>query len=162
MRGIILLDTNTQAQPLRQRYQNWITNTQTMFNGTNIEIVNESVTEVVDPAMLILSADPCTSNARSQDFNRLYQRYYTEVRPGLIYAFLVQSLSGTTVGCAAHPAGEWNSTNHVFEHELGHVLNLQHVSSRDNLMFRSTGWSSIPPLITQGQIETMRCSGVPR
>jgi hypothetical protein len=101
----------------------------------------------------------------------LFTQYRTNAGPHDICAYWVRTMTsntGTTIGCAAHPAGvpalglmgSSSMTPWTLAHEIGHVLGLAHVNDSDthNLMYRFDSYSDPPPVLNGSQIDAMRWS----
>ncbi len=85
---------------------------------------------------------------------------------------LVNGASATTlVGCASHPAAQpgcaivQDVAEWLVAHEVGHVLDLDHVDNKVSansrfLMWPDTGWTSPPPDISEDEFKKMTNSSL--
>lgn len=165
IRAVIVVARATEAGRIKTKYQRWMAATQRLFGqASNIDIVDGGMDVVVDPAFLDIDASPCNCREQSKDTLALFDRHYGKVQENTIVAFVLRSLSGITIGCAAHPDGrpgftmERRSPAWVHAHEVGHVLGLSHVENQDNLMWRKTDFTNPPPDLNASQIRDIRCS----
>ncbi len=90
--------------------------------------------------------------------------------------YLVQTLQGgkgNFVGCASHPDGRPGAAivqrmaDWLTAHEVGHVLDLNHVSetpvtNKDFLMFPNIGWTNTPPDLSADEVSTILDSDLTR
>jgi hypothetical protein len=165
IRLVIVVTTAADAPAIEKRYERWLKATQKLFkHASNLRIVDGGTEVVVDPAFVDIDPSPCNCRQRSKDTIALYNKYYGEPQDSTVVAFVLRSLSGDTVGCAAHPIGrpgftmEYFSPTWVHAHELGHVLGLRHVNNQDNLMWEKTNITNPPPDLNSDQISDIRCS----
>jgi hypothetical protein len=89
--------------------------------------------------------------------------------PDDLVVYIVQTLqggAGNFVGCATHPDDQpgaaivQNAANWLLAHEIGHVLDLDHVdttpaTNADFLMWPNTAWTNVPPDLTADEVETI-------
>lgn len=115
----------------------------------------------------------CLLGAPTADHNELFS-HRDNAGGNDIVVYLASTLiggAGTFLGCATHPAGQPgavvvnNAAQWLCAHEVGHVLDLLHVTTSpnplsDSLMFPNVGWTNVPPDLSQTEINTMRNSAL--
>ena len=118
--------------------------------------------------LLNLNVGACLLGQPTADQNALYQNR-NNVGSDELVVYVVQTLiggAGNFVGCATHPNGQPGAAvvqatgTWLVAHEIGHVLDLRHVDSSvstnsDFLMWPNTGWTNVPPDLTQSEFTIM-------
>ena len=167
IRGILVSDDSANFPAMESNYLRWLAETQTLYSSrADLQITSAGHQMIIDPLSVDIDAAPCNIGQPSSDTEMLWDKHYGAAQDGVVVAFVLHSLLGATVGCAAHPPGrpgftlERFSSDWVFAHELGHVLDLRHIENSDNLMNPSSPFTNPPPDLTAAQISTMRCSNV--
>jgi hypothetical protein len=126
-------------------------------------------------SLLALDVGPCLLGQPTEEHNELFSHRNNAANNDLVI-YVVQTLvggSGNLVGCATHPDGQpgaaiVNSSGRwLLAHEVGHVLDLRHVSltpstNSDFLMWRNISWTNVPPDVTGTETTTMLASSLTR
>jgi hypothetical protein len=131
--------------------------------GIGVEIASTERLNV--PALEDLEVGECRVGLVTQEQQLLFAN-----RGGAdandICVYFVRSTVPPLNGCAAHPAGRpsavvvRNASEWTLGHEVGHVLGLPHVNSKDRLM-TGQGTSNItnpPPDLVASEVTTMLAS----
>ncbi|MFC1672747.1 matrixin family metalloprotease [Pseudomonadota bacterium] len=174
LRTVILVAHESHGSILEARAQSWLAKTQSLFSqNSNLTITDAGARVIVDSAFLDIDPGECYLGQPSADTLALFDKYYGTPQDNTVVAFVLRSLSGSTVGCAAYPPArpgpgniksrpgftmEYSSDEWVHAHELGHVLGLFHVDNQDNLMWEYTNITNLPPDLDGSQISKLRCS----
>jgi hypothetical protein len=139
--------------------------------GGNIAVLRGTTEDLSgDPALTPLqnlNVGACTMGTTTADQNTLFQNRNNVAANELVVYFVASLIggAGNFVGCAAHPAGRpgcaivQTGARWLTAHEVGHVLNLGHVTNADRLMNPNTGWTNVPPDLIQSEFQTMLNSG---
>lgn len=168
LRCFVLLDNNERFATFQQSVHRQIDAMISLYATCRITINVVAITEVTDPAFLIINPGDCVRGRVSPDTNNLFQRYWRFMQPGEVAAFVVRQVVGLA-GCASHPDGQrgfimdrtiGDPRDSVMGHELGHVLSLNHVPDRKNLMWGTDGNPIIdpPPDLYADQVDAIRCN----
>lgn len=156
--------------PPSQSVANQVTATNGVFRSGRVTIHLASVETLNLPQFEDLDVGACVSGSVTGEQNTLFTQFRANAGPRDICAYWVRSMTsntGTTIGCAAHPAGVpalalmgTHATLWVLAHEIGHVLGLSHVDPSDsnNLMRPVDSFSNPPPVLNAAQIDAMRWS----
>src|ERR1043165_2075623 len=151
--------------------QDQVTATNGVFRAARVTIHLASVETLNLPQFEDLDVGTCVSGTVTPEQDTLFRQFRANAGPNDICAYWVRTMTsntGTTIGCAAHPAGvpalalmgSNSMTPWVLAHEIGHVLGLSHVNQSDtnNLMRPVDSFSNPPPVLNSGQIDGMRWS----
>ena len=119
------------------------------------------------PALNIVDVDGCFRGQTTSEQNQLFSnRNFADANDVVIY--FVQATDPPFNGCAAHPAGRpgavvvRTATQWTFAHEIGHVLDLNHVNDNNRLM-TGNGTANItnpPPDLVAPEGTTMHASPI--
>jgi hypothetical protein len=126
-------------------------------------------------ALVALDVGPCLLGQPTDEHDELFAHRNNAGDDDLV-VYLVGTLeggSGNLVGCATHPDGQpgaaivASSGRWLTAHELGHVLDLRHVpltpsTNTDFLMWRTIGWTNVPPNISAAEANKMAASSLSR
>jgi hypothetical protein len=123
-----------------------------------------------------LDVGPCLLGLPSEEQIDLFANRNNAADNDLVI-YVVDTLEGGTgnfVGCASHPDDEPGAAiadnihaPWLLAHEVGHVLDLRHVSltpatNSDFLMWPNTSWTNVPPDVSSGEASTMLASSLSR
>ncbi len=117
------------------------------------------------PALNDVDVGTCVSGVSTAEQTQLFANR-NSVGANELVVYMVRSTIPPFNGCAAHPAGRpgavvaQGASQWTFAHELGHVLNLNHVNNNDRLM-TGNGTGNItnpPPDLAATEITTMVAS----
>jgi hypothetical protein len=147
----------TQVASMRQVY------------GQSFNII-QLTTEALTVADVDINAGTCTMGNTSNEQNTVFQNRNNVGATDLVI-YLVRTLATTAGngldGCASHPAGRPGAiirrapgSAWVLGHEIGHVLDLRHVTDNTRLMFDQFLGNIVnpPPDIIGAEIRTMQNS----
>jgi hypothetical protein len=115
-----------------------------------------------------LNVGNCMMGQPTADHNTLFANRNNADDEDLVI-YVVQTLiggAGNFVGCATHPDDQpgaaivQSGARWLLAHEVGHVLDLRHVSATpttnaDFLMWPNTSWTNVPPDVTEDEADTM-------
>jgi hypothetical protein len=116
-------------------------------------------------ALLTFDAGPCLLGQPTADHNTLFQ-FRANADGDDVIVYIVQSIVNginptNLLGCATHPNGlpgavvVQTGAQWLTAHEVGHVLDLRHVTNSDRLMNPNVGWTNVPPDLVQSENTTM-------
>jgi hypothetical protein len=128
--------------------------------GVDVEWATEETLNL--PALNVVDVGQCFMGQTTAEQNQLFNnRNFADANDVVIY--FVQASNPPFNGCAAHPAGRpgavvvKTATQWTFAHEIGHVVDLNHVNNNDRLM-TGNGTSNItnpPPDLDASEGTTM-------
>ena len=141
--------------------------------GGNIAVMRGTTEDLSGNAALTslqnLNVGACTLGSTTTDQTTLFANR-NNAGANDIVVYLASTLiggAGNFVGCASHPAGqpgcaivEVDTARWLTAHEVGHVLDLLHVSNTDRLMNPSIGWTNLPPDLIASEFTTMLSSAL--
>jgi hypothetical protein len=152
---------------------------QALYAGSQIDArrgTTEDLSNDPDLASLVaLDVGPCLLGQPTDEHDALFANRNNAGDDDLV-VYVVGALeggSGNLVGCATHPDGEpgaaivVSSGRWLTAHELGHVLDLRHVSrtpstNSDFLMWPNINWTNPPPDISSSDAKKMADSDLSR
>jgi hypothetical protein len=140
-----------------------------VFRGTTEDLSGNAALQPLQN----LNVGQCLRGQPTQDQKTLFPNR-NNVGNNELVVYIVSTLiggAGNFVGCATHPDGQpgaavvQSNANWLVAHEIGHVLDLNHVDSTvatnsDFLMWPNTGWTNVPPDISAAEASTMVNSGL--
>jgi hypothetical protein len=119
------------------------------------------------PLLNDIDVGGCTSGSTTAEQVDLFS-HRNFVGTNQVTVYFVRSTVPAYNGCAAHPAGRPGAvvatiaSRWTMGHEVGHVLNLSHVTSSDRLMYGGGTWgiTNPPPDLVSSEISTMRVNAL--
>lgn len=131
---------NTMVESMRQ-----------VYNAAGFQVAVASTETLNLPALNDLDVGACTSGNTTAEQNQLFANR-NNVGPNDIPVYFVRSTVPPFNGCAAHQPGvqacvvAQGASTWTLAHEIGHVLDLNHVNNNDRLMTgNGTGNITNPP-----------------
>lgn len=133
-----------------------------VYRTANIRVDLISTENLNLPALNDLDVGACTAGNTTAEQNQLFGNR-NNVGANDVVVYFVRSTVPPFNGCAAHPAGRpgavvaQGATRWTLGHEVGHVLDLNHVNDNNRLM-TGNGTANItnpPPDLIQAEINTM-------
>jgi hypothetical protein len=133
--------------------------------GITVDVV--TIENLNLPLLNNLDVGQCIQGTTTQDQNQLFTNL-NFVGANEIVVYFVQSTIPPLNGCATHPAGTpgavvaQGATRWTLAHEVGHVLELDHVNNNDRLM-TGNGTANItnpPPDIVDVEVNTILASNL--
>jgi hypothetical protein len=163
-------------------------NMQELFATVGINVSRETTEDLSNDPNLQplqnLDIGECRGTPTQDQITLFAQRNNVGNNELVIYicsTLLQMGAASNVIGCATHPVGQpgaavvQNNAKWLTAHEVGHVLDLQHVCKfpttdnpnppvpcaaghMDSLMFPNTSWTNVPPDLSADEESTMRNS----
>jgi hypothetical protein len=144
---------------------NMIVSMQRVYEAVGIRVHRASTENLNLPALNDLDVGSCTMASVTQEQTQLFANRNNAV-PNDVVVYFIRSTVPPFNGCASHPAGRpgavvaQGATTWTLAHEVGHVLDLFHVSDNNRLM-TGNGTANItnpPPDLISTEVNSMRKS----
>jgi hypothetical protein len=178
----------TMQQPNRP-VRTMLLNMRRVYATANIGVTVGSREDLAGPVfttLLDLDVGPCTTGTTSAEQNQLFQNRNNAGANDVVIYFarsVLRNNTGALFGCASFPAGSPGAavaqigTPWTLAHEVGHVLDLDHIAGEHTgcppanprccstpdftrlMTGCGTGNITGTPIVTQAEINTMRASG---
>jgi hypothetical protein len=135
---------------------------QEVYGSVGIAVQHVSTENLNLPALNDVDVGQCVSGQTTAEQNQLFGNR-NNVGADDVVVYFVRSTVPPFNGCAAHPSGRpgavvaQGATQWTLAHEVGHVLDLQHVNDNDRLM-TGNGTGNIthpPPDLIGSEVSTM-------
>jgi hypothetical protein len=133
-----------------------------VYDTVGILVDLGSTENISAPEAVDINIGGCTRGNTTGEQRRLFKNRNNASSKDIV-VFYVRTTNPPTNGCAAHPDGKpsaivtQGATRFTLGHEVGHVLDLNHVNNNDRLM-TGNGTANItnpPPDLTNAEARTM-------
>jgi hypothetical protein len=162
LKSVVRLHLKILSPPTRYPLNEMVNVMREVYRSANIRVDVVSNENLNLPELADVDVGDCIKGSATEEQQQLFS-HRNDVLEYECSVYFVRSTIPPYNGCAAHPDGRpgcvvvREASRWTLAHEVGHVLGLPHVDSRDNLMTRN-GTDNItnpPPDLTSDQISTM-------
>jgi hypothetical protein len=138
-----------------------------VYRANGIEVVVASQENLSLPLLNDLDVGACTRGNTTAEQNQLFSNR-NNVGANDIVVYFVRSTIPALNGCAAHPPGRPSAvvtsgaSQWTLGHDVGHVLDLNHVNNNDRLMTGNGTFSitNAPPDLVASEVQAMDASAL--